>query len=58
MDASALIEQANERSELACDVFCMFDAGQSGYLGFRKLGQALRALFREAGLKNKVSLAG
>ena len=57
MDASALIEQANERSELACDVFCMFDADQSGYLGFRELGQALRALFREAGLKKTPDFA-
>ena len=48
MNASALIEQANERSEQACDIFCQFDADQSGYLGFRELGQALRALFKEA----------
>ena len=37
MDASALIEQANARSELAYDVFYQFDADQSGYLGFREL---------------------
>ena len=54
MDASALVEQANERSDLASYVFCQFqkfDADHSGYLGFRELGQALRALFKEAGLK-------
>ena len=57
MNASALIEQANERSEQACDIFCQFDADQSGYLGFRELGQALRALFKEAGLKKTPDFA-
>ena len=60
MDAAGLIEQANERSELACDVFCQFqkfDTDQSGYLGFRELGQALRALFKGAGLKKTPDFA-
>ena len=57
MEASALIEQANARSELAYDVFYQFDADQSGYLGFRELGQALRALFKEAGLKKAPNFA-
>ena len=55
MDADALIQSASAREELACDVYCQFqtfDADHSGHLGFRELGQALRQLFKEAGLKN------
>ena len=57
LDAAALIELANERSEQAHEVFCKFDADGSGYLGFRELGQALRALFKQAGLKKTPDFA-
>ena len=57
LDAAALIELANERSEKAHEVFAQFDADQSGYLGFRELGQALRALFKQAGLKKTPDFA-
>lgn len=57
LDAAALIELANERSEQAHEIFAQFDADQSGYLGFRELGQALRALFKQAGLKKTPDFA-